>query len=190
MVIARFWDADITTDFVVPMNYSANKAVDRNFYFDLCNMGNSDYTQTFSTTEASTTNFPALDGQSVSYAFLQFPAGAINPPHTHPRSAKLLLVLKGWLNVGFIDTNNKIYKQTLTAGDMFVFPKGLVHYQSNDDPKQPSTAISAFGSANAGTVSVLLNLFTSGIDDNILARVSKIDVANILKLKIGLTPKA
>ncbi|KAJ0101845.1 hypothetical protein Patl1_05865 [Pistacia atlantica] len=185
-------DPDITTDFVVPKNYSGNGPVDGNFFTftGLCNVVNSDYTQTFTVTKATTTNFPALDGQSVSYAFLQFPAGAFNPPHTHPHSAELLLVLKGWLNVGFIDTNNKLYKQTLAAGDMFVFPKGLVHYQSNDDPNQPSTAISAFGSANAGTVSIPLNVFTSGIDDNILARAFKIDVATIQKLKAGLTPKA
>ncbi|KAJ0101849.1 hypothetical protein Patl1_05861 [Pistacia atlantica] len=151
-------DPDITTDFIVPMNYSANKAVDGNFF-----------------------TFTGLRN---------FPAGAINPPHTHPRSAELLLVLKGWLNVGFIDTNNKIYKQTLTAGDMFVFPKGLVHYQSNDDPKQPSTAISAFGSANAGTVSVPLSVFTTGIDDTVLAKAFKTDVATIQKLKAGLAPKA
>ncbi|KAJ0045628.1 hypothetical protein Pint_05799 [Pistacia integerrima] len=185
-------DADITTDIVVPMNYSANKAVDGNFFTftGLRNVVNSDYTQNFTVTKANTANFPALDGQSVSYTFLQFPAGAINPPHTHPRSAELLLVLKGWLNVGFIDTNNKIYKQTLTAGDMFVFPKGLVHYQSNDDPKQPSTSISAFGSANAGTVSVPLSVFTTGIDDTILAKAFKTDVATIQKLKAGLAPKA
>ncbi|KAJ0046367.1 hypothetical protein Pint_05803 [Pistacia integerrima] len=87
-------DPDITTDFVVPMNYSGNGAVDGNFFTftGLCNVVNSDYTQTFTVTKATATNFPALDGQSVSYAFLQFPAGAINPPHTHPHSAELLLL--------------------------------------------------------------------------------------------------
>ncbi|XP_031269915.1 germin-like protein 9-3 [Pistacia vera] len=189
LAIVTAIDPDITTDFVVPTNYIDNDAVDGNFFTftGLRNVINSDYTQKFTVTKASQANFPALNSQSVSYAFLQFPAGAINPPHTHPRSAELLLVLKGWLNVGFTDTNNKLYKQTLRPGDMFVFPKGLVHYQSNDDPKQPSVAISAFGSANAGTVSIPLNVFTSGIDDNILTRTFKIDVTTIQKLEAGLT---
>ena len=72
--------------------------------------------------------FPALNGQSVSIAVLQYPAGSVNPPHTHPHSAELLFLLDGALEVGFVDTTNKLFTQTLQAGDMFVFPKGLVHY--------------------------------------------------------------
>ncbi|KAJ0044548.1 hypothetical protein Pint_05106 [Pistacia integerrima] len=189
LAIVTASDPYITTDFVVPTNYIDNDAVDGNFFTftGLRNVINSDYTQKFTVTKASQANLPALNGQSVSYAFLQFPAGAINPPHTHPRSAELLLVLKGWLNVGFIDTNNKLSTQTLRPGDMFVFPKGLVHYQFNDDPKQPSVAISTFGRANAGTISIPLNVFTGGIDDNILTRTFKIDVTTIHKLEAGLT---
>ncbi|XP_024992452.1 germin-like protein 9-3 [Cynara cardunculus var. scolymus] len=44
--------------------------------------------------------FPALNGQSFSYAVLQFPNGTINPLHTHPRSSELLFVLMGSLEVG------------------------------------------------------------------------------------------
>ncbi|KAJ0078203.1 hypothetical protein Patl1_37152 [Pistacia atlantica] len=114
------------------MNYSGNDVVDRNLlpFIGFCNLVNSDYTQTFTVTKASLTNFPALDGQSVSYAFLQFPTRVINSPHTHPHSTELLLVFKG-----------------------------LVDYQSKDEPKQPSAAISFFGSGNASTVSVPLNVY-------------------------------
>ncbi|KAJ6892632.1 hypothetical protein NC651_025745 [Populus alba x Populus x berolinensis] len=59
----------------------------------------------------------------------------------------------GSLDVGFVDTKNVLYTQKLQVGDMFIFPKGLVHYQSNPT-KEPAVAISSFGSANAGTVSV------------------------------------
>ncbi|KAJ0045586.1 hypothetical protein Pint_05322 [Pistacia integerrima] len=185
-------DQDITTDIVVPTNYSGNSVVDGNFFTftDMHSVVNSDYTQAFTATKASLTNFLALDGQSVSCTFLQFPVGAINPLHTHSRSAELLLLLRGWLNVGFIDTNNKLYKQTLRAGDIFVFPKGLVHHQPNDDPKHPCATLSAFGSANAATVSVPLNVFTSGIDDNIIARAFITDVATVQKLRASRTPKS
>lgn len=110
----------------------------------------------------------SLNGRGVSFAVLECPAGTINPPHTHPHSAELLFVVDGSLEVGFIDSTNKLYTQRLQLGDMFVFPKGLVHYQSN--AKNPATAISAFGNANAGTVSVPSTVFATGIDDNILAK--------------------
>nr|GEY27844.1 hypothetical protein [Tanacetum cinerariifolium] len=62
--------------------------------------------------------------------------------------------LNGSLEVGFVDTTNKLFTQTLQEGDIFVFPKALVHFQFNNDAKNPVVALSAFGSANAGTVSV------------------------------------
>ena len=133
--------------------------------------------------------FPALNGQSVSYAVLQYPTGSLNPPHTHPRSAELLSLVDGNLEVGFVDTTNKLFTQTLQAGDMFIFPKGLVHYQYNADPTNPAIEISAFGSANAGTVSLPKTLFATNIDDTILAKSFKTDVPTIQALKAGLTSK-
>ncbi|KAA8549885.1 hypothetical protein F0562_001569 [Nyssa sinensis] len=141
-------------------------------------------------TKASMAEFLALNGQSVSLAVLQYAAGGVNPPHTHPRAAELLFVVEGSLEVGFVDTTNKLFTQTLQLGDMFVFPKGLVHYQYNADAKNPATAISAFGSANAGTASIPTTLFATGIDDNILAKAFKTDVATIQKIKAGLAAKA
>ena len=60
----------------------------------------------------------------------------------------------GSLEVGFVGKANKLFTQTLQTGDMFVFLKGLVHFQYNADANDPgpTVAISAFGSANAGTV--------------------------------------
>ena len=85
-----------------------------------------------------------------------------------------------------MDGTNKLYTQTLQTGDIFVFPKGLVHFQYNADPKQPAIALSAFGSANAGTSSLPKALFATDIDDDILAISFKTDVATIQKLKAGL----
>ncbi|KAK9279666.1 hypothetical protein L1049_013346 [Liquidambar formosana] len=134
--------------------------------------------------------FPALNGQSVSYAVLLYPSGTVNPPHTHPRAAELLFLLDGTLEVGFVDTTNKLYVQTLQSGDMFVFPKGLVHYQYNAHSQYPAIAVSAFGSASAGTVSIPNSVFNTSIDDNILAKSFKTDVATIETIKAGLAGKA
>ncbi|CAN4120207.1 unnamed protein product [Withania somnifera] len=164
-------DPDILSDFIVP----AGSAIDGNLF-------------TFNVTKVSKAEFPVLDGQSVSLAVLQFPGGGVNPPHTHPRAAELLFVIQGSLEVGFVDTTNKLYTQTLQVGDLFVFPKGLVHYQYNSDWNNSATAVSAFGSANAGTVSLPMTLFATGIDDQILAKSFKSDLATIQKIKAGLSP--
>ncbi|KAL6288990.1 hypothetical protein ACE6H2_006500 [Prunus campanulata] len=178
-------DPDILFDYIVPPN---NK-VDANFFtftgfrdiFD-------DVPGTLNVTKAALAEFPALNGQSVSYAVLKYPAnGGVNPPHTHPRSAELLFLVGGSLEVGFVDTKNVLYTQKLKVGDLFVFPKGLVHYQYNSDANLPAYAVSAFGSANAGTVSVPVSVFGTGIDNVILAKSFKTDVDTVKKLKAGLT---
>jgi quercetin dioxygenase-like cupin family protein len=178
-------DPDIISDFIKP---TPNATVDAN-YFTFTGMrvlvGGAPPT-TFTVLKATMAEFPALFGQSVSYAVLQFPSGTVNPPHTHPRSAELLFLVDGTLEVGFVDTKNNLFNQTLQAGDLFVFPKGLVHYQYNADSQNSALAISAFGSASAGTVSIPATLFTTNIDDNILALSLKTDVGTIEKLKAGL----
>ncbi|KAH9659846.1 Germin-like protein 9-3 [Citrus sinensis] len=181
-------DPDIISDFIVPSNLSM---VDGNFFTftGMRALIGAAPPSAFKVLKASMVEFPALNGQSVSYAILQFPSGTTNPPHTHPRSAELLFLIDGSLQVGFVDTTNKLFTQTLQAGDMFIFPKGLVHFQYNPDAQNPALAVSAFGSANAGTASLPNTLFTTGIDDTILAKAFKTDAATIEALKAGLAPK-
>ncbi|KAF5196480.1 Germin-like protein 9-3 [Thalictrum thalictroides] len=187
--MANAGDPNILTDFVFPPNVTA---VDANFftYTGLRVLVGAPPPPAFNVLKATKKEFPSLEGQSVSYAVLQYPAGTINPLHSHPRSTELLFLLQGTLEVGLVDTTNKLYTQTLQAGDMFVFPKGLVHYQYNADSKNYALAASAFASASAGTVSVPNSVFTSGIDDTILATSFKTDVSTIESIKAGLKPKA
>ncbi|XP_073271749.1 germin-like protein 9-3 [Primulina huaijiensis] len=183
--MATAGDPDILTDFVLPPNTTS---VDGNFFTftGMRSLVTAPVPAKFTVLKATMEQFPALNGLSVSYAVLIYPASSVNPVHTHPRSAELLFLVQGSLEVGFVDTKNKLYTQTLQTGDIFVFPKGLVHFQYNADIKNPSLAISAFGSANAGTVSLPNTLFNSTIDDNVLALSFKTDVATIQKLKSGL----
>lgn len=176
-------DPDILTDYIIP----ENSTIDGKFFtFSGLRGVFFNFPATFNVSKATMTEFPALNGQSVSLAVLQFPPGSVNPPHIHPRASELLILIGGKLEVGFIDTKNVLYTQELRSGDMFVFPKGLVHYQYNP-LKVGANAISAFGSANAGTVSIPKTVFTSGIDDIILADAFKTDVATIQKIKKGLS---
>ncbi|KAI3721757.1 hypothetical protein L2E82_32775 [Cichorium intybus] len=187
LTISMAGDPDILTDFIVPPNLGG--PIDGNFFTftGMRSLVRAPFPATFKVTKASMAEFPALNGQSVSYAILQFPSGTVNPPHSHPRASELLFVLMGSLQVGFVDTTNKLFTQTLQQGDIFVFPKGLVHFQFNSDAKNPALAVSGFGSASAGIVSVPNTLFNTTIDDQILALSFKTDVATIQKIKAGLS---
>lgn len=179
-------DPDIISDFIVPQNCTT---LDGNcFTFTgLRNAFDIYPPKAFSVKKVSLSEFPILNGQSVSFAVLQFPAGSINPPHTHPRASELLYLIDGTLEVGFVDTKNVLFKQTLKAGDMFVFPKGLAHFQYNRNHENPAAALSAFGSASAGTVSIPISVFGTGIDDVILAKSFKTNVDIIMKIKKAIT---
>ncbi|XP_059431209.1 germin-like protein 9-3 [Corylus avellana] len=185
--LATAGDPDILSDFIAPPNV----LVDGNFFTftGMRSVVTAGPPTTFKVFKASLAEFPALNGQSVSIAVLEFPAISTNPPHIHPRSAELLFLVQGTLQVGFVDTTNKLFTQTLQTGDIFVFPKGLVHFQYNAVANASAMAVSAFGSANAGLISLPNTLFNTSIDDNVLALSFKTDVATIQHLKVGLAPK-
>ncbi|PPD94968.1 hypothetical protein GOBAR_DD08013 [Gossypium barbadense] len=146
-------DLDITSDFVVPFGVNVT-LLDGNFftYTGMRPLITSYPPTNFIVTKATMAEFPALNGQ-------------INPFHTHPRATELLFLTYGILEVGFVDTTNKLFTQRLQAG--------LVHYQFNCAENDSVIAVS-----------------TLSIDDNILAKSFKTDVYTIQKLKAGFAPKA
>ncbi|XP_059431299.1 germin-like protein 9-3 [Corylus avellana] len=186
MKMAIAGDPDILFDFIAPPNVT----IDGNFFTftGMSALVGADPPTGFEVLKASLAEFPALNGQSVSIAVLEFGGGSTNPPHTHPRSAELLFLIDGTLQVGFVDTTNKLFTQTLQTSDIFVFLKGLVHFQYNS-ANATALAVSAFGSANAGLVSLPNTLFNTSIADNVLALSFKTDFATIQHLKAGLAPK-
>ena len=116
-------------------------------------------------TLASVANFAGLNTQGLSIARIDFPPnGGLNPPHVHPRATEVLLLAQGTLTVGFISTtnnNNTLFQATLYAGDLFVFPRGLPHFQMNPDEKNPALAISALNSQNPGVSQLAAALFAA-----------------------------
>ncbi|GKD76395.1 germin-like protein 9-3 [Tanacetum coccineum] len=182
--IANAGDPDILTDFVAPNN----TIIDAN-YFTFTGMRQlvgGEYPPTFRALKVSMNEFPALNGLGVSYAVLEFPMGSVNPVHIHPRASELLFLVSGCLEVGFVDTTNKFFNQSLKMGDIFVFPKGLVHFQYNNSTKEPALAISAFGSANAGTQSIPTSVFNTSIFEGILDESFHAKRATIQKIEDGL----
>ncbi|KAK3034922.1 hypothetical protein RJ639_032322 [Escallonia herrerae] len=182
-------DPDILVDYIVPPNVT-NVTADYFTYTGLRGVIGGAPPTNFTLTVVTMIEFPALNGQSVSYAFLQFPPLSVNAPHSHPRGSEILLLLSGTLDVFLVDTNLKFFTKTLEKGDMFLFPKGLLHYQYNSNAKNQANALSAFGSANFGRVSVPEALFNTSVPDIILAKSFNTDVATIQKIKNGFGAKA
>lgn len=94
-------------------------------------------------------------------------------------------VTEGVITVGLVDTNNKLYLKELKKGDLFVFPKGLVHFQINLSKKN-AIAFVSFSSSSPGTQSLPLTLFGSGIPDIVHTTAFKVDNQVVDKLQAAM----
>ena len=127
----------------------------------------------------------------VSLSRIDYAPGGLNPPHTHPRATEVVFVLYGELDVGFITTANKLFAKTISQGDVFAFPRGLVHFQKNIADK-PAAVISAFNSQLPGTQSIAMTLFGASpeVPDDVLARAFQIGTEEVDKIKAKFVPKS
>ncbi|WCJ32071.1 RmlC-like cupins superfamily protein [Euphorbia peplus] len=127
-----------------------------------------------------------LNTLGISLARIDFaPNGGLNPPHIHPRATEILTVIEGSLNVGFVTSNpNRLFTKVLKAGDVFVFPIGLIHFQFNI-AKTKAVAIASLSSQNPGVTTVANAVFGSNppINPNILSKAFQLDrdVVNYLQ---------
>ncbi|KAJ9170515.1 hypothetical protein P3X46_018618 [Hevea brasiliensis] len=129
---------------------------------------------------------PGLNTLGISLARIDFaPYGGLNPPHTHPRATEILVVLEGTLYVGFVTSNpNRLITKVLNAGDVFVFPIGLIHFQFNIGQTN-AVAISGLSSQNPGVITIANAVFGSNppINPNVLTKAFQVDknVVNYLQ---------
>jgi oxalate decarboxylase/phosphoglucose isomerase-like protein (cupin superfamily) len=110
-----------------------------------------------------------------------------NPPHIHPRATEIGIVMKGELLVGIIgslDSGNKLYSKVLRAGETFLIPRGLMHFQFNVGKMEASMVVS-FNSQNPGIVFVPLTVFSSNppIPTPVLTKALRVDVGVVELLK-------
>ncbi|TKY61634.1 Germin protein subfamily 2 member 2 [Spatholobus suberectus] len=139
-------------------------------------------------TAANVEKIPGLNTLGLSFSRIDYKAGGLNPPHTHPRATEIVFVLEGRLDVGFITTANKLISKTIKEGEIFVFPKGLVHFQKNNGEK-PAAVISAFDSQLPGTLSMAAAMFSSTptVPDDVLTIAFQIDAGDVDKIKTNLS---
>jgi quercetin dioxygenase-like cupin family protein len=140
----------------------------------LKNPGNTNNANKAAVTPATVLQFPGLNTLGISAARIDFAKGGINPPHTHPRATEILILAKGELYVGFVSTSNTLFATILKEGEVFVFPKGLVHFQLNVG-KGPALAFAALSSQNPGVQQIAPALFTPDIKDEVLEKAFRIN---------------
>ena len=126
-------------------------------------------------TPANVMQIAGLNTLGISLVRIDYAVAGINPPHTHPRATEVLFLMEGQLLVGFIDTNNTFFSKTLEKGDVFVFPKALVHFQQNVG-KENAVAIAALSSQLPGVQTIANSLFAANppIPDSVLSKAFRI----------------
>lgn len=112
-------EIDLKLHSVIPPNITTD---DVNFFTHtaFCVLIKADPPTAFEFMKVSKAQFPALNGQGVSYAILQFPSSSLNLSHRHPHAVELLFLLIGSLKVGFVDANDVLH----TSWKVVYFPKG------------------------------------------------------------------
>ena len=121
--------------------------------------------------------FPGLNTLGISLARIDFAPYGLNPPHTHPHSSELLVVIEGTLLVGFVTSNpNKLFTKVLNKGDVFVFPIGLIHFQFNIGETN-ALAFSGLSSQNPGLITLANAVFGSNppINPDVLVKAFQLD---------------
>ncbi|XP_024540041.1 germin-like protein subfamily T member 1 [Selaginella moellendorffii] len=126
--------------------------------------------------------FPGLNTAGISLARGEMGPGAVNSPHVHPRSTEVFFLLEGKVQAGFVSSNN-LFSRTLEKGNVFVFPRGLVHFQINLDDAHPAQFLAVFNSQNPGAERLGSTLFGSGISDEVLKKSFKLNEQTISQLR-------
>ncbi|KAG8089937.1 hypothetical protein GUJ93_ZPchr0011g26975 [Zizania palustris] len=117
------------------------------------------------------TEFPGLNTLGLSMARTDIAPGGAVLPHSHPRASEMMFVYSGSVVVGFFDCNGKLFQKTLAEGDVFIFPRGLVHFIMNYGFNL-ATTFSVLNSQNPGVVGITHAMFApdSEIAEGLMAR--------------------
>ncbi|KAH0731771.1 hypothetical protein KY289_002959 [Solanum tuberosum] len=115
-------------------------------------------------TGANVLTIPGLNTLGVSMARIDYAPGGINPPHVHPRATEMIF--------------------RIVQGEVFVFPRGLVHFQKNNG-KYPAAVIAALNSQLPGAQSIATTLFaaTPPVTNDVLAQTFRITSPEAQQIK-------
>ncbi|KAJ9140069.1 hypothetical protein P3X46_030756 [Hevea brasiliensis] len=115
------------------------------------------------TTIVTAADFPGLNTLGLSISRIDLDVDGLVLPLYHPRASELFFVSAGVVIAGFVDTKNQQFQKILKEGDVFVLPRGLLHFCLNAGD-EAATIFSVLSSQNPGVVSVAGSLFESDPD--------------------------
>jgi quercetin dioxygenase-like cupin family protein len=138
-------------------------------------------------TFATVFEYPALNTLGISHARLDFGPGGVIPPHTHPLASETLYVLEGTIYTGFVSYEGVLYAETLKVGDLYVFPKGTIHFQINVGTTH-AASLNALTSQDPGLLFVANHLLASNIPDAVLETSLGINATAVKYLQASVPP--
>uniref|UniRef100_A0A1D1YID2 Germin-like protein n=1 Tax=Anthurium amnicola TaxID=1678845 RepID=A0A1D1YID2_9ARAE len=172
----------------LPCKPASAVAADDFFFSSLARGGNTSNALGSAVTAGNALTFPGLNTLGLSMIRVDFAPGGVNPPHSHPRATELVLVAEGRLLVGFVTTAGVLFSKVVGAGEVFVVPRGLVHFLRSVG-EGGAVAFTAFNSQLPGAVIAAATLFGSNppIPDDVLSRAFQVDglIIGTIKSKFG-----
>ncbi|XP_026430789.1 germin-like protein subfamily T member 2 [Papaver somniferum] len=128
--------------------------------------------------------FPGLNTLGLTVNRFDLAPGGVTPIHKHPRASEVNIVLKGKVISGFISTSDVLYLKVQKAGELFVIPRGLVHFAANVG-RHKAVLIAGYNSQLPGFAFIPNNLFASSptIPNYILAKNFRVDEKFIAIIK-------
>ncbi|KMT06416.1 hypothetical protein BVRB_7g160930 [Beta vulgaris subsp. vulgaris] len=125
--------------------------------------------------------FPALNGLGISMARLDFGVGGVIPVHSH-RTSEVIIVSRGSIIAGFIDTNNTAYYRRLEVGDVMIFPQAMLHFQVNVGTT-PATAFVSLNGANPAIQFTMNSLFGGNLPADIAQQITLLSNTEVMRMK-------
>ncbi|KAI3876167.1 hypothetical protein MKW98_029119 [Papaver atlanticum] len=178
-------DPDQLQDFCVADLNATTTSLNGDFFFSgFTKEGNTNNNFGLAITPGNVLSFPGLNTLGLSMNRVDYAPGGVNPLHSHPRATEAGVIIKGKVLVGFISTTNVLYSKVLKAGEMFVIPKGLVHFQKNVG-RGKAVTITSFNSQLPGAAVLPATIFVSNpaIPNDILAKNFQVNETVITSIK-------
>ncbi|GLJ05226.1 hypothetical protein SUGI_0014230 [Cryptomeria japonica] len=125
---------------------------------------------------------PGINTMGIALARVDVEKGGQVPAHTHPRADEYVCIMEGTFNGGFVDSNNNYYSQTVKAGDVFVFPRGTIHFLQNIHDGH-GYMLAGFNSQNPGLAVTPLQTFASNPAVPPLAQAFQISEKDVRKIR-------
>ncbi|XP_057829604.1 germin-like protein subfamily 1 member 1 [Cryptomeria japonica] len=135
----------------------------------------------------TTTILPGINTLGIQMVRANVDVGGQVPPHTHPRATEMVYILEGYILAGFVDSSNNLFSQKIKAGDVFVFPKGTLHFLHNIG-KTPANWITAFNSQNPGVAVTPMVTFAANppIPPKVLSKAFQVSFEEVGKIRKSL----